>query len=417
MHIKWLNRGAGSCKAAIDYILSEKDHLGQRREIVKVLRGDPESVAYFADTSGFKYKYSSCVVAWAPEDRPTKEQVEEFLSAFERVAFPGMRGRVPWCAVLHDSPNGGVHLHIVVARLDLLTGKSFNPAPPGWQKTYDPLRDYFNVKYGWARPDDLRRAVLVYVDKHRDKGKGADIKRRIGEALWELAKVGRIRNRDDVIRILERGGFKVVRKGKNYLTVEYGKKRIRLRGRMFCEDFKWVYDEKEKTRILSKVQGFSSGVSPEAVAKDTMNLIELLFELFLFGKRKLSKFVRKMKAMGAANEMIDEARRLLEETEKKRKKERELEAILRVLRERMMRIREWNLKKYGRIEIPEVSFEVKPSPKPVSEKPIFKPEKSLQEFCEKHMQKIKKFQETQSSEKTQTQNQTKTKQKPKLKPN
>ena len=36
-------------------------------------------------------------------------------------------------------------------------GKSLNIAPPGWQKTFDPLRDWQNHKHGWTRPDDPER--------------------------------------------------------------------------------------------------------------------------------------------------------------------------------------------------------------------------------------------------------------------
>ena len=42
--------------------------------------------------------------------------------------------------------------------VDLETGKSLNIAPPGWQKTFGPLRDAFNHEHGWSRPDDPARA-------------------------------------------------------------------------------------------------------------------------------------------------------------------------------------------------------------------------------------------------------------------
>ncbi len=45
------------------------------------------------------------------------------------------------------------HLHILVPRFELTSGKSLNIAPPGHQKYFDALRDYFNIKKNWARPD------------------------------------------------------------------------------------------------------------------------------------------------------------------------------------------------------------------------------------------------------------------------
>jgi hypothetical protein len=38
MHIKFLPHGRGSGKAAIDYLLSDRDHQGKERESVTVLR-------------------------------------------------------------------------------------------------------------------------------------------------------------------------------------------------------------------------------------------------------------------------------------------------------------------------------------------------------------------------------------------
>ena len=49
-------------------------------------------------------------------------------------------------------------MHVLAARCDLETGKSLNIAAPGWQKTFDALRDWQNHENGWSRPDDPARA-------------------------------------------------------------------------------------------------------------------------------------------------------------------------------------------------------------------------------------------------------------------
>ena len=69
MHVKFIARGTGSAAAAVDYLLGERDAAGELREGVDVLRGDPEMVAAVADTLEFEHKYTSGVIAWAPEDR------------------------------------------------------------------------------------------------------------------------------------------------------------------------------------------------------------------------------------------------------------------------------------------------------------------------------------------------------------
>ena len=116
-------------------------------------------VAAVADSLDFERKYRSVVIAWAPDDRPTDEQIEAVLDEFEKTAWAGLEpDRYAWTAVLHRERGGGVHAHILAAQCDLQTGRSLNIAPPGWQKTFDPLRDAFNHEHGWSRPDDPARA-------------------------------------------------------------------------------------------------------------------------------------------------------------------------------------------------------------------------------------------------------------------
>ena len=72
MHLKFLPHGKGSARAAVNYLVGEQDAEGHRREGVEVLRGNPDMVAAVADSLEFERKYTSVVIAWAPEDQPTE---------------------------------------------------------------------------------------------------------------------------------------------------------------------------------------------------------------------------------------------------------------------------------------------------------------------------------------------------------
>ena len=158
MLVKFLARGTGSARDAADYLLGERDAAGKTRDGVEVLRG-PHQVAAVADTLPFEHRYTSGVIAWAPEDEPTDEQIGAVLDAFEETAWAGLEfDRYAWAAVLHRERGGGAHVHVLAARCDLETGRSLNIAPPGWEKMFGPLRDAFNAEHGWARPDDPARA-------------------------------------------------------------------------------------------------------------------------------------------------------------------------------------------------------------------------------------------------------------------
>ena len=145
MLVKFLPHGKGSARAAVDYLVGERDTEGHRREGIEVLRGNPDMVAAVADSLDFERRYTSAVIAWAPEDRPTGEQVEAVLDEFEKTAWAGLEpDRYAWTAVLHRERGGGVHAHLLAAQCNLETGRSLNIAPPGWQRTFAPLRDAFN---------------------------------------------------------------------------------------------------------------------------------------------------------------------------------------------------------------------------------------------------------------------------------
>ncbi len=124
-----------------------------------MLRGNPDMVAAVADSLEFERRYTSVVIAWAPGDRPIEAQIEAVLDEFEKTAWAGLGpDRYAWTAVLHRERDGGVHAHVLAAQCDLQTGRSLNIAPPGWRRTFDPLRDAFNHEHGWSRPDDPARA-------------------------------------------------------------------------------------------------------------------------------------------------------------------------------------------------------------------------------------------------------------------
>ena len=249
MLIKFLARGTGSARDAADYLLGERDAAGKPREGVEVLRGNPHQVAAVADTLPFDHKYTSGVIAWAPEDAPTDDQIGEVLDAFEETAWAGLEpDRYAWAAVLHRERGGGAHVHVLAARCDLETGRSLNIAPPGWEKTFGPLRDAFNAEHGWSRPDDPARA-RVQQPGHRAYGEAARLRAGlrlepeprdlIRDYLLQRVEHGTVRNRADVVGALREAGLEVPRQGKEYLTAldpESGD-RWRLKGGLYAHDF------------------------------------------------------------------------------------------------------------------------------------------------------------------------------------
>ena len=280
MHLKFLGRGTGSAAAAAAYLLAKRDAAGTERASVEVLRGDPLEVARVADQLPFKYRYTSGVIAWSLEDAPTRTEIGRVLDEFEKTAWAGLeRDRYIWSAVLHGDHDGGVHVHILAARCDLATGRSLNIAAPGWQKTYDPLRDFFNYECGWSRPDDPARARpyrpsphLAYLDAETLRaGWEVEPDRRalVGEHLMGLVAAGAVTDRGGVVAALEGLGFEVPRQGRHYVTIrrpETGE-RLRLKGGLYEADF-------DRERVIRQVREPSGDRDPADRGDDAKRAAE-----------------------------------------------------------------------------------------------------------------------------------------------
>lgn len=251
MHISFSDKGKGSAKDAADYLTQRVDSKGRIRVGVEILRGDPYDVAHISDNLSFLNRYRLGVIGWHPDDNPTDEQINEVLNEFEKTSFAGLdTTRFCWAAVLHRESHGGCHVHVFSAQVDLATGKSHNIAPPGWINTFQPLRDFFNAKYGWAKPDDIARMKLTRKAKHEyfieaaALRAGVEVEENprllINDYLVQRIENGSVKNRETIVLALHEAGLETPREGRNYITVlnpESGEK-FRLKGAIYDESWR-----------------------------------------------------------------------------------------------------------------------------------------------------------------------------------
>ena len=173
--LKSFARGQGGGAGPIDYLIAldvlaydenrnvlrdeNGDVIMKRRDPPPdIMRGDPNITRDLIDSSPFKWAYVSGVVAFASEDKPTEEQQHEVMDAFEALAFAGLEPEQYNILWVRHSHEGRIELHYCLPRLELISGKSFNPCPPGFEKAFNCLRDVLNKRYGWADPEDPSRA-------------------------------------------------------------------------------------------------------------------------------------------------------------------------------------------------------------------------------------------------------------------
>ncbi|SDC20803.1 mobilization protein [Acinetobacter boissieri] len=270
MHIKFLAHGKGSPEKASAYLLSKHDHLGNVRAGVDVLMGDATTFNAICNSSPHLWKYTSGVIAWSEKDAPTDEQIREVLNDFEQHAFAGLDpSQYHLFAVQHTDDDGSKHLHVLTPRIDIHTGKSLNIAPPGHEKHFDSLRDYFNTRYQWSRPDDLLLLQTTQEPNHIAKlNKNAEkilsseeleslpkkqFCKLIDNHVKTLLRTQTVEDRADIVNcIMQLKDVSEVKKSKEFITVTLNTgKKHRLKGDFHHENFE-IRSYSEHLRAAAK---------------------------------------------------------------------------------------------------------------------------------------------------------------------
>jgi hypothetical protein len=234
MLIKFFPNGTGGGSGPVDYVTA-RDRQGREDAAPEILRGDPEQTRDLIDGIERKWRYTSGVVSFALEDAPTDAQQERVMDEFERAAFAGLSSDqydILW--VRHSHTEGGrAELHFVVPRVELLSGKALNIAPPGWENHFAPLKDALNFENGWARPDDPARARERQVMFERPER--METREEITKYLTNRIEDGAVTDRAGIVQALVDVGLEITREGKDYVSVRdpESEQKFRLKGSIY----------------------------------------------------------------------------------------------------------------------------------------------------------------------------------------
>ncbi|EBU8701418.1 relaxase/mobilization nuclease [Salmonella enterica subsp. enterica serovar Kokomlemle] len=250
MIVGFSRHGTGRGSGPVDYV-TDKARLGREISPPVVLRGSPDDTRALIDSLEFKYRYTSGVLSFAPEETVTPDMEQAIMDRFERLAFAGMDSDQYNILWVRHSHAGHHELHFVTPRVELSTGKSFNIRPPGEaaKRAFDDFRSEINARYGLADPDDPNRARDISQPDHelkiaaealrRGEKPAEDIRALLDTILSQRAVQGLIRSRSDVMEHVAALGFAVTREGKNYITVtdEQSGQRWRMKGGLYEREF------------------------------------------------------------------------------------------------------------------------------------------------------------------------------------
>ncbi|TNC44247.1 hypothetical protein FHG66_20675 [Rubellimicrobium rubrum] len=278
MLIKFTSSGRGGGGTVAAY-LTDATRQGREHAAPEVIRGDMDRTRALIDSLSRRWTYTHGVLSFAPEDAPTEVEQHNAMDAFERVAFAGLDPEqfdITWVRHTHTGPGSGVdeagrerrggrvELHFVVPRVELTTGRALNIAPPGWERTFAPLRDALNLQHGWARPDDPERARELHgVPSRARTHEGLTLRagrEGVHAYVTALVAAGQVTDRASLVEALEGAGLSVPRQGKDYLTVADPKsgERLRMKGRLYEKG--WSYD--------AELDRAAAGEAGHAVGRD-----------------------------------------------------------------------------------------------------------------------------------------------------
>ncbi|MFA1575106.1 hypothetical protein [Vibrio cyclitrophicus] len=213
----------------------------------KAINGNRVAVDYAIANNPHRHKYVSGAIAHASEDTAkimANPHIEvEWRELFEDLCFAGLSKEERLIDWIRHSHQPILENHFLIPRIHLRTGRSFNPAYPGHERDFNLLRDYLNLKYDLADPNDPLRRRLAKPSRGNDKT--SQIVKNINTIVKTFIQREKIRNRGDVVALLNRDevkksfGINNVETSLNFVRIHIDgrEKAIRLKGFAFTDQF------------------------------------------------------------------------------------------------------------------------------------------------------------------------------------
>lgn len=234
-----MNRKSKGRRGVVEYLLNQREQEGT----AIILRGNPDITKSLIKTIDRKHKYLSGGLMFAQEEHINEEQKNEIIDSFEAILFTGLELNQYNILWVEHIDKGRLELNFVVPRIELITGIDLDLYS---HKRDLPLLDMWkngiNKKYQLADPNDPSRARTISERTKVARGKGTIVANRknLDETLHKLVSELHIKNRKQMIELLESSEYEITRKNAESISVKHediGKKALRLKGGIYSEDF------------------------------------------------------------------------------------------------------------------------------------------------------------------------------------
>lgn len=236
MIVKFLSSKNGGGIGSVNYLLNERTQQGTAR----ILKGNESQTRAIINQIQFKQKTTFGVLSFSEKAADISDEIkQEIIKDFERHLLGDyMKERVNVLWVEHSDKDGRLELNFVIPKIDLISGKSFNPYFDQRDRTNINLwKRTINDEYNFHSPDDPKQQYNQ--NRHKATLEQHNTITELDNTLKELVAQGVIKNRSHLIELLNSHGYEVTRQPDSGISVKLPnqKKAFRLKGGIYSADF------------------------------------------------------------------------------------------------------------------------------------------------------------------------------------
>lgn len=236
MIVKFLSSRNGGGIGSVNYLLNERTQQGTAR----ILKGNESQTRAIINQIQFKQKTTFGVLSFSEKAADISDEIkQEIIKDFERHLLGDyMKERVNTLWVEHSDKDGRLELNFVIPKIDLISGKSFNPYFDQRDRTNINLwKRTINDEYNFHSPDDPKQQYNQ--NRHKATLEQHNTITELDNTLKELVAQGVIKNRSHLIELLNTHGYEVTRQPDSGISVKLPNQRkaFRLKGGIYSADF------------------------------------------------------------------------------------------------------------------------------------------------------------------------------------
>ncbi len=236
MVVKFFSNKKGGSVKALDYLLNHREKDGTAR----VLLGDEQLTRNIINSISFKHKV--CVGCLSFEEQNIDEDLKyKIMNDFIKHLLPSLESDQYNILVLEHVDKGRLELNFVIPKIELTRKIALNPFYHKQDLSrVDVWQNLTNLTYGFTDPKDpAKQRTLQGASKKISLQKDYE---QLDVTLHELIKSGQIKNRDQMIELLNQNEIFVNRVGSEYISIKLpdSKKARRYKGGIYSEEFRSI---------------------------------------------------------------------------------------------------------------------------------------------------------------------------------